>query len=121
MWCDVCGAPRLAGITSCPVCASRRIVFCNLCGDPKRDRLCPHCDEPCTIGDTDCPTCLQTMEGMADCKREFAGRPHPTPDEMHDGPVPIGAVDRCPQCGGRTYETDSGPWCPRAFCDAGAG
>lgn len=121
VWCDDCQLPRLRSIEACPVCQSRRVALC-ACGRFKMCGLCPHCDTGWGSSHEDgCEVCLGIMAQMGECKTEYEQRPHPTPAELHDlerGAVPaVGAVGRCRRCGGRNYRTNTGVWCPRAFCD----
>lgn len=70
-------------------------------------------DRPCTTpGCTACRHLNQQFEGH---KQVFASRPQPTDTEIHDTPHTL-----CPTCGGPTYQTDTGPWCPKAGCPGAA-
>lgn len=82
---------------------------------------CPHCDQPCH--DPHCRLCRAVAYRQSAGDAVMATRPYPADHQLHDlapdtdtGGVRVGAVGRCPHCGGRTYRTDSGPWCPRAGC-----
>lgn len=121
-------------ISRCPVCACERLAIfkiCWNCGTPAgTDMACNPCQQvPCPHCDTDpfdpqtCNHCAAIHYGTVTAAKVLNTRPAPDHHVLHDmadPDSPTGAHGRCRRCGGRNYVTDTGPWCPRAFCDADA-
>jgi hypothetical protein len=83
--------------------------------NPCHTHPCPHCDtEP--FDPQACSHCAAIWYGSQAAARALATRPQPDAGILHDTGSLLGAVDRCPRCGARTYQTATGPWCPRAYC-----
>lgn len=112
--CDDCGTNRIPSLDECPTCAVRKAHGACRCLRVMVDGRCPHCDRDCPGCDT-CATFTDQRRGAEMAMRDM---PHPTVAELREPAASTGALVRCGSCGGRVYMTDSGPWCPRAFCAA---
>lgn len=101
------------------------------CGRWLAGDRCVHCDHAqLDPHDKACVDCKDQAISWGKAGKEIDAQPFPDAHVIHDmgptatpasappGLAPIGAVGRCTGCGGRTYVTDTGPWCPRAGCHA---